>query len=148
MLFFFKAFCLSRGGIPDVSHSTMVTCLNQESNKGAKCKTVSWVQRCRFTSSVQIGHGGEKLLTNATTHFWSKCVKDLPSVRTEQGGRLPSSEHCIYRQMGRCVSEWLKEVIPIDAKREKSATERSIRVELSVGQEECRQGDEEIQVSL
>ncbi len=41
-LFFFKAFCLGRGKVPDVSHSTMVACLNQvtsKSNKGAKCKS-------------------------------------------------------------------------------------------------------------
>ena len=82
-----------------MSHSTMVACLNQvtsKCNKGAKCKSaglgaemqtywkdvfskifldrVDMVWRSRL--KVIVADQMETLvLANATTHFWSRCVK-------------------------------------------------------------------------
>ena len=41
-LFFFRAFCLHRGSVPEVNHSSMLACLNRvttSSNCGVKCKS-------------------------------------------------------------------------------------------------------------
>ena len=98
-LFFFKGFCLNRGRVPDVSHYTMMACLNQvtcKSNKGAKCKSnelgaemrsywdiifskiypekVNMTRRSRLKAIIA-DQMETLLLTNATTHFRSRCVK-------------------------------------------------------------------------
>ena len=94
---FFKAFCLSEGDVPPVNHSTMLACLWQVSTRStrgvkgketelaAKMETfwkesfskvypnrVDAVGKSRVTAAVA-EQMADCILTNATTHFESRC---------------------------------------------------------------------------
>lgn len=101
--FFFKAFCLRDGGVPVVDHSTVTACLQQVSTRyprGAKGKATELATRMGtfwneefskiYPERVDaVGRSHLKatvadqmmdcLLTNATTHFQSRCRRFLVS---------------------------------------------------------------------
>ena len=86
--FFFKAFCLSEKEVPPICHSTSIACLQQvttRSTTGAKGKSAlereifQGLPRQSGSRSMPKATVPESmtdcLLTNATTHFKSRCMR-------------------------------------------------------------------------
>lgn len=138
---FFKSFCLWRGRVPEVDHSTMVACLNSvtsKSRRGAKCKSAElgeemqkyWEDTFSKIYPDRVDMEGRSrikatiadqmetlLLTNATTHFRSRCFKTCLSLGLDKREAIGSVNAAFVGRRGDVAKEMFERVLPDDVQK-------------------------------